>query len=69
MYYNWICWCVWIFSNFNKATDVINNQYNTNKNVNKNNDFKQELDEDELDEYLQCKKERENQKKQKDFEM
>ena len=56
-------------SYFQKATDVINNQYNTNKNADKNNDFKQELDEDELEEYLQWKKEREKQKRQKDFEM
>ena len=56
-------------SYFQKATDVINNQYNTNKNTDKNNDFKQELDEDELEEYLQWKKEREKQKRHKDFEM
>ena len=56
-------------SYFQKATDVINNQYNTSKNTDKNNDFKQELDEDELEEYLQWKKEREKQKRHKDFEM
>ena len=56
-------------SYFQKATDVINNQYNTSKNTDKNNDFKQELDDDELEEYLQWKKEREKQKRQKDFEM
>lgn len=50
-------------SYFQKATDVINNQNNTNKSADKNNDTKQEIFEDELEEYSQWKKEK------KDFEM
>ena len=56
-------------SYFQKATDIINNQYSFNKNIDKNNINKQEIDENELEEYLQWKKEREKKRRQKDFEM